>query len=138
MRINNVIHFSTEDFGGAGSAALRVHKTCQEYGFNSILFCKNKRTSEESILAVRSILKNFYFRVLNKIDSKGFLRRPFSEFMRLACLWYQLTTELALKLSISAGLRLKLSLNISFVCSPSFATQEAASLSVPASLNGIF
>jgi glycosyltransferase involved in cell wall biosynthesis len=70
MRINNVIHFSTEDFGGAGSAALRVHKTCQEYGFNSILFCKNKRTSEESILAVRSILKNFYFRVLNKIDSK--------------------------------------------------------------------
>ncbi len=68
--MKNIIHFSTEDFGGAGSAALRVHEVYKQYGFNSILFCKNKRTDREDIVVIKPLAKNFYFRVLNKIEAK--------------------------------------------------------------------
>ena len=68
--MKNIIHFSSGDFGGANSAALRMYKTCKKHGFNSIFFCKDKRTDNENILNVKSKIKNLYFRLINKIESK--------------------------------------------------------------------
>ena len=68
--MKNIIHFSTLDYGGANSVALRTHKTFKKYGFNSIFFCKDKRSSDSNVLKIESRIKNLYFRLINKIELK--------------------------------------------------------------------
>lgn len=66
----NILHFSKEDYGGAGLAALRVHKEYKDYGFNSVLFCKNKSSNMESVVSFNLSLKDYCFRAINKIETK--------------------------------------------------------------------
>lgn len=67
--MKNIIHFSTHDSGGAGSAALRFHKICENNNYKSLMFCNNKKTNNNNVLQLNSKWKSFYFRVLNKIDN---------------------------------------------------------------------
>ena len=68
--MKNIIHFSTLDYGGANTAAVRIHNSLKKYGFNSIFFCKDKRTNDETIFKIKPKLNNLYFRLINKIELK--------------------------------------------------------------------
>lgn len=41
MKQLNILHIATNDYGGAGSAALRIHQAHLQHGFNSKLLVKN-------------------------------------------------------------------------------------------------
>ena len=64
----HIIHFSTSDNLGAGSAASRFHKNLIVNGVTSQLFVADKRTNDEYTIAIPSG-KSLIHKVLNKVDS---------------------------------------------------------------------
>ncbi|GAF85280.1 unnamed protein product [marine sediment metagenome] len=44
-----VVHLCTEDFGGAGKAAYRLHKALQQAGVNSSMLVLNKKSNDLSV-----------------------------------------------------------------------------------------
>lgn len=68
--MKNIIHISTNDFYGAGSAALRIHKNLINEGYNSLFLCKNKNTSEIHVKKIKeNKFLNIYNKILNRIEN---------------------------------------------------------------------
>ncbi|EKO3861097.1 glycosyltransferase [Vibrio harveyi] len=65
----NIIHFSTNDFGGAGLAALRVHKECISAGFNSKLYVLNKRSTSSHVYSKSSKIKRIFNAPINRYNN---------------------------------------------------------------------
>lgn len=55
-----VIHLSSSDSGGAGRAALRIHKSLLEIGVNSELWVDLSKTQEKNIISSTDSVKNFF------------------------------------------------------------------------------
>lgn len=53
-----IVHISTQDYGGAGIAAYRLHKAMQNYGLDSKMIVLNKETNDNSVLRI----PDMYFR----------------------------------------------------------------------------
>jgi glycosyltransferase involved in cell wall biosynthesis len=67
--VKNILHFSSDDFGGAGSAAVKLHNNLKSNGFNSLLLCLNKKTNHSDIIKVHSSsLKIFFEKIVNKLE----------------------------------------------------------------------
>lgn len=63
----NIVHFSTNDFGGAGLAAVRIHEECMRDGINSKLYVLNKSNEVvPDIYSERIIAKKFFFSPINR------------------------------------------------------------------------
>lgn len=62
----NIIHFSMNDYTGAGLAAFRFHENLKRYKFNSYLVVNEKKKNFKNIIELnkKSILKNFF----NKLE----------------------------------------------------------------------
>lgn len=65
----NIIHFSTNDFGGAGLAALRVHEECLSADFNSKLYVLNKRSMSSHVYSKSSKIKRIFNAPINRYDN---------------------------------------------------------------------
>lgn len=65
----NIIHFSTNDFGGAGLAALRVHEECLSADFNSKLYVLNKRSTSRHVYSTSSKIKRIFNAPINRYDN---------------------------------------------------------------------
>ena len=67
--MKNILHFSSDDFGGAGSAAVRLHNNLKSNGFNSLLLCLNRKTNYSDIVKIHSSpLKIFFEKIINKLE----------------------------------------------------------------------
>lgn len=51
-----VVHISWADFGGAGMAAIRLHKALLEIGVNSWFLCLHKNTTEKNVVKIEKPL----------------------------------------------------------------------------------
>jgi len=51
----NVLHLCTQDYGGAGVAAYRLHKGLQAIGVNSTMFVINKKTDDPTVKILPSM-----------------------------------------------------------------------------------
>tara|TARA_Y100000816_G_C26105202_1_gene586996 strand:+ start:2851 stop:4083 length:1233 start_codon:yes stop_codon:yes gene_type:complete len=70
-----ILHLSTNDFGGAGSAALRIHNACLKNNLESLLIVKNKTTRLNNVFSsnsknIISKIKLFLNRVIIRIFYK--------------------------------------------------------------------
>lgn len=61
-----IVHLSTQDYGGAGIAAYRLHKAMQNYGLDSKMIVLNKETNDDSVLRI----PDMYFRGHNLLTSQ--------------------------------------------------------------------
>lgn len=62
-----IVHISTADVGGAGSAALRLHKGLLEAGVDSKFICLYKKSFEEQVYEYHTKLTfNFFQRIFQK------------------------------------------------------------------------
>lgn len=61
--ILRILNLSTADYGGAGSAALRIHNALQQSKFESILLVKHKKSSNKDVYELRN--SNFWMTPLN-------------------------------------------------------------------------
>ena len=81
--MTNIIHFSESDFGGAGSAVLKTHQMLIKRGFNSIFFCRDKKSDTKNIIIIKPKLKNLYFKIIKKIEDKlHFFKKDYYYFER--------------------------------------------------------
>ena len=48
--MKNILHFSTTDYGGAGSAAYRIHRNLLSNGFNSNMIVVSSKTNDVSVI----------------------------------------------------------------------------------------
>lgn len=69
--MKNIIHFSHGDSYGASSAALRIHKHYKKNGFNSLFFCKKKKTNDDNnVIEINFKFKDLFFRLVSWIEKK--------------------------------------------------------------------
>lgn len=67
--MKNILHFSTVDYGGAGSATHRFHENLKKNGFNSKILVLNKRTNDTDVITIgQQELKLFGMRLLNRVN----------------------------------------------------------------------
>lgn len=73
---SKILHISTNDFGGAGSAALRIHETHMALGLESHLLVKNQTKSNKNVYVFKnySIIYNLYSKIKNKLFQKVFFK----------------------------------------------------------------
>lgn len=65
----NILHLSSSDIGGAGSAAYRFHKNLQKNGCNSKFLVARKTKDDSSVIEVPpKPIKRFFYRCLNKFE----------------------------------------------------------------------
>jgi glycosyltransferase involved in cell wall biosynthesis len=71
-----IINLSTNDFGGAGKAAVRIHQAQLKNGFDSLLYVKKKTTKLDSIIEIpaRNYISSFN-QLLKKILNRVFIYR---------------------------------------------------------------
>ena len=62
-----VLHLSKRDSGGAGIAALRLHKAMLQCGKTSRFLCLDKSTSEKHVIQYPKFYPRFYHRILDKM-----------------------------------------------------------------------
>lgn len=68
--MKKILHISTSDFGGAGSAAYRLHNNLRKHGENSTLLVMKKTIDDNSIRDTSfSKYSSFFFRIINKLES---------------------------------------------------------------------
>lgn len=61
-----ILHISTNDYGGAGSAAVRIHLAHKKLGLESRLIVKNKTIDAESIFEYkRNSVMNIFLKLMN-------------------------------------------------------------------------
>lgn len=65
----NIVHFSTNDFGGAGLAAVRVHDECLSAGFDSRMYVLNKKCTVENVYSRSSTFKRILNVPRNRYDN---------------------------------------------------------------------
>jgi glycosyltransferase involved in cell wall biosynthesis len=64
--MKKILHFSTLDYGGAGSAAYRFHKNLQKSGFQSALLVNKKKHNDTSIIEIKGArLREWFFRLVH-------------------------------------------------------------------------
>jgi len=73
--MKNIVLFATDDFGGAGKAAVRILNSLNRGGNNCKLLVKNKQTSNDNVIRVYkntkpSFKERLRNRVLDKINTK--------------------------------------------------------------------
>jgi len=64
-----VVHLCTQDFGGAGNAAYRLHKGLQAIGVDSIMLVLNKRSGDSS---VKVLPNNYSKEMTNCLDVSAY------------------------------------------------------------------
>ncbi|SEH05542.1 hypothetical protein [Candidatus Venteria ishoeyi] len=62
-----VLHISTSDSGGAGIAALRIHKEMLINNINSTFLCLNKTSDIANVIQFPKFYPRFYHRLLSKL-----------------------------------------------------------------------
>jgi glycosyltransferase involved in cell wall biosynthesis len=62
-----ILHISTTDTGGAGLAALRLHTSLLEQGYNSSFLCLHKTTNVEKVFQYPVRYIGIHYRLLNKL-----------------------------------------------------------------------
>lgn len=70
--MKNILHFSTTDYGGAGSAAYRIHNNLNLNGFNSKMIVISSRTNDSSVLEtnenkIKLFIKKLHNRLLIRL-----------------------------------------------------------------------
>lgn len=81
--MTNIIHFSESDFGGAGSAAFKIHQTLTKNGFKSIFFCRDKKSKDNKVVIIKPRLKIFYYKLVKLIEDRlNFFKKEFYFFDR--------------------------------------------------------
>jgi len=64
----NIIHFNTEESGGAGEAAYRLHNNLQKYGHQSLMLVQRKTSNEKSIIEINNKIIDTAHKFLNKFE----------------------------------------------------------------------
>gem|GEM_PF-4904858 len=59
-----ILHLSKEDTGGAGTAAMRLHRTMVNTGLDSNFLCLNKTTEEDRVVQHPKFYPRFYHRII--------------------------------------------------------------------------
>jgi len=66
----NIIHFSTEESGGAGEAACRLHNNLHEYRHQSLMLVQRKTSDDTNTIEVNNIIVDTVHKVLNKLEDR--------------------------------------------------------------------
>ena len=59
----NILHLSKEDTGGAGTAALRLHRTMINANLDSTFLCLNKTSEDDNVVQHPKFYPRFYHRI---------------------------------------------------------------------------
>jgi glycosyltransferase involved in cell wall biosynthesis len=64
-----ILHISTQDYGGAGIAAYRLHKAMQKYGLDSKMLVLNKKNDDDSVIRIMDSVFQGKITTTNKDNS---------------------------------------------------------------------
>jgi len=66
----NIVHFSTEESGGAGEAACRLHNNLQEYKHQSLMLVQRKTSDDKATIEINNKIADTAHKVLNKLEDR--------------------------------------------------------------------